>query len=177
LATVVHLLETTLIRVGNDNYVRQNDSYGLTTLKNRHLAIDGAELRFRFKGKSGKQWSVSIRDRRVPEVLRACQELPGQELLQYVNEAGGCQGIDSADVNAYLRELTDADITAKDFRTWAGTVLAALALREYESFDSAAMAKRNIRAAIEKVAAASWQYTGHLPQMLRPSCPDRFISR
>jgi DNA topoisomerase-1 len=153
LATVVHLLETTLIRVGNDDYARQNDSYGLTTLKNRHLAIDGAELRFRFKGKSGKQWSVSIRDRRAAKVLRACHELPGQELLQYVNEAGECQGIDSADVNAYLRELTDADITAKDFRTWAGTVLAALALREFESFDSAAMAKRNIRAAIEKVAA------------------------
>jgi DNA topoisomerase-1 len=153
LSTVVHLLETTLIRVGNDDYARQNGSYGLTTLKNRHLAIDGAELRFRFKGKSGKQWSVSLRDRRVAKVLRACQELPGQELLQYVNEAGECQGIDSADVNAYLRELTDADITAKDFRTWAGTVLAALALREYEAFDSAAMAKRNIRAAIEKVAA------------------------
>jgi DNA topoisomerase I len=153
LATVVHLLETTLIRVGNDDYARQNGSYGLTTLKNRHLAIDGAELRFRFKGKSGKRWSVSLRDRRVAKVLRACQELPGQELLQYVNEAGECQGIDSADVNAYLRELTDADITAKDFRTWAGTVLAALALREYEAFDSAAMAKRNIRSAIEKVAA------------------------
>jgi DNA topoisomerase I len=153
LATVVHLLETTLIRVGNDDYARQNDSYGLTTLKNRHVAIDGAELRFRFKGKSGKQWSVSIKNRRVAKVLRACQELPGQELLQYVDEAGECHPIDSSDVNSYLREIAGAEITAKDFRTWAGTVLAALALREFVSFDSAAMAKRNIRAAIEKVAA------------------------
>jgi DNA topoisomerase I len=152
LATIVHLLETTLIRVGSGAYARQNDSYGLTTLKNRHLAIEGAELRFRFKGKSGRQWSVSIRDRRVAKVLRACQELPGQELLQYLNDAGECQAIDSTDVNSYLREITGADITAKDFRTWAGTVLAALALREFASFDSAAMAKRNIRAAIEKVA-------------------------
>jgi DNA topoisomerase I len=153
LATVVHLLEATLIRVGNDDYARQNDSYGLTTLKNRHLAIDGAELRFCFKGKSGKQWSVTIRNRRVAKVLRACQELPGRELLQYVNDAGQCEDITSADVNGYLGEITAADITAKDFRTWAGTVLAALALREFATFDSAAMAKKNIRAAIEKVAA------------------------
>jgi DNA topoisomerase-1 len=144
LATVVHLLETTLISVGNDDYARQNDSYGLTTLKNRHVAIDGAELRFRFKGKSGKQWSVSIKNRRVAKVPRACQELPSQELLQYVDEAGECQRIDSTDVNSYLREIAGAEITAKDFRTWAGTVLAALALREFTSFDSAAMAKRNI---------------------------------
>jgi DNA topoisomerase I len=153
LATVVHLLELTLIRVGNDDYARQNDSYGLTTLKSRHLAIDGAELRFRFKGKSGRHWSVSIKDRRVAKVLRACQELPGQQLLQYINDAGERQDIDSADVNAYLREITGADITAKDFRTWGGTVLAALALREFASFESVTVAKRNIRAAIEKVAA------------------------
>jgi DNA topoisomerase I len=156
LATVVHLLETTLIRVGNDDYAKRNDSYGLTTLKNRHVAVDGAQLRFRFKGKSGKEWSVSIRDRRVAKVVRAvraCQELPGQELLQYVDEAGECQDVTSADVNAYLREITGTEITAKDFRTWAGTVLAALALREFEAFDSAAKAKKNIRSAIEKVAS------------------------
>jgi DNA topoisomerase I len=153
LATVVHLLETTFIRVGNDDYARQNDSYGVTTLKDRHVSIEGAELRFRFKGKGGKQWSVSIRNRRVAKVLRACQELPGQELLQYVNEAGECQNIGSADVNVYLREITGAEMTARNFRTWAGTVLAASALREFASFDSAAMAKRNVRAAIEKVAA------------------------
>jgi DNA topoisomerase I len=153
LATVVHLLETTLIRVGNDDYAKHNNSYGLTTLKNRHVAVDGNEVRFRFNGKSGKQWSLRVRDRRVAKIIRACQELPGQELLQYVDEEGHCQDITSTDVNDYLKEITGEDITAKDFRTWAGTVLAAMALSELESFDSAAQAKRNLRAAIEKVAA------------------------
>ena len=152
LATVVHLLETTLIRVGNDDYAKQNSSYGLTTLKNRHVAVDGNEVRFRFTGKSGKQWSLRVRDRRVAKIIKACQDLPGQELLQYVDEAGNCQDVTSTDVNEYLKEITGKDITAKDFRTWAGTVLAAMALNELESFDSAAQAKRNLRAAIEKVA-------------------------
>ncbi len=153
LATVVNLLETTLIRVGNDDYAKQNNSYGLTTLKNRHVAIDGAEVRFRFTGKSGKQWSLRLKDRRVARIIRACQELPGQSLLQYVDEAGDCQEITSTDVNDYLRAITGADFTAKDFRTWAGTVLAAMALDEVKSFDSTAEAKRNLRSAIEKVAA------------------------
>jgi DNA topoisomerase-1 len=153
LATVVHLLETTLIRVGNDDYARQNDSYGLTTLKNRHVAVDGTQLRFQFKGKSGKKWSVTIRDRRVAKVIKACQELPGQELLQYIDESRDSQDVTSADVNAYLQEISGTDITAKDFRTWAGTVLAALALRELEGFDSAAKAKKNIRIAVERVAS------------------------
>jgi len=152
LATVVHLLETTLIRVGNDEYAEQNKSYGLTTLKNRHVAIEGSEVRFRFTGKSGKQWSLRVRDRRVAKIIKACQELPGQELLQYIDEAGNCQDVTSTDVNNYLKEITGKDITAKDFRTWAGTVLAAMALNELESFDSAAQAKRNLRAAIEKIA-------------------------
>jgi DNA topoisomerase I len=149
LATVVHLLETTLIRVGNDEYADQNKSYGLTTLKTRHVAIDGNEVRFRFTGKSGKQWSLRVRNRRVAKIIKACQELPGQELLQYVDEAGNCQDVTSTDVNDYLKEITGRDITAKDFRTWAGTVLAAMALSELETFDSAAQAKRNLRAAIE----------------------------
>jgi DNA topoisomerase I len=153
LATVVHLLETTLIRVGNDDYARQNNSYGLTPLKNRHVAVDGNEVRFRFTGKSGRQWSLRVRDKRIAKIIRACQELPGQELLQYVDEEGNCQDITSTDVNGYLKEITGKDITAKDFRTWAGTVLAAMALSELESFDSAAQAKRNLRAAIEKVSA------------------------
>jgi DNA topoisomerase-1 len=153
LATVVHLLETTLIRVGNDDYARQNNSYGLTTLRNRHVAVDGDEVRFRFVGKSGKQWSLRVKDRRVAKIIKACQELPGQELLQYVDEAGLRQDITSTDVNAYLREITGQDVTAKDFRTWAGTVLAAMAMNELESFDNAAEAKRNLRAAIEKVAS------------------------
>ena len=153
LATVVHLLETTLIRVGNDEYAEQNKSYGLTTLKNRHVAVDGNEVRFRFTGKSGKQWSLRVKDPRVAKIIKACQDLPGQELLQYVDEAGNCQDVTSTDVNDYLKEITGRDITAKDFRTWAGTVLAAMALKELETFDSAAQAKRNLRAAIEKVSA------------------------
>jgi DNA topoisomerase I len=153
LATVVHLLETTLIRVGNDDYAKQNNSYGLTTLKNRHVAVDGSEVRFRFTGKSGKQWFLRVRDRRIAKIIRACQDLPGQELLQYIDEAGQCQDVTSTDVNDYLKEITGREITAKDFRTWAGTVLAAMALAELEGFDSAAQAKRNLRAAIEKVAA------------------------
>jgi len=153
LATVVHLLETTLIRVGNDDYAKQNKSYGLTTLKNRHVAIEGSEVRFRFTGKSGKQWSLKVKDRRVAKIIKACQELPGQELLQYLDEGGKQQDVTSSDVNAYLKEITGQDITAKDFRTWAGTVLAALALKELESFDTAAQAKRNLRQAIERVAA------------------------
>jgi DNA topoisomerase I len=153
LATVVHLLETTLIRVGNDDYAKQNNSYGLTTLKTRHVAVDGNEVRFRFTGKSGKQWSLRIKDRRIAKIVRACQELPGQELLQYLDEEGNPQDVTSSDVNAYLKEITGEDITAKDFRTWAGTVLAAMALNEMQSFDSAAQAKRNVRTAIENVAA------------------------
>jgi DNA topoisomerase-1 len=153
LATVVHLLETTLIRVGNDEYAQQNNSYGLTTLKARHVAVDGNEVRFRFTGKSGKQWSLRVRDRRIAKIIRTCDELPGQELLQYLDENGKPQGVTSSDVNAYLKKITGSDITAKDFRTWAGTVLAAIALNEMKSFGSAAQAKRNLRAVIEKVAA------------------------
>jgi len=152
LATVVQLLEITLIRIGNDDYAKQNDSYGLTTLKNRHVAVKGAEVRFRFTGKSGKQWSLRVKDRRIARIVKSCQELPGQELLQYVDEDGNRQDVTSADVNAYLREITGQEITAKDFRTWAGTVLAAVALKDVVDFDSAAEGKKNLKAAIEKVA-------------------------
>lgn len=152
LATVVHLLETTLIRVGNDDYARTNKSYGLTTLRDPHVRIEGSALSFRFKGKSGKTWDVSLKDRRVARIVKACQDLPGQELFQYLDPDGTQRDVTSSDVNAYLREITGEDFTAKDFRTWAGTVLAALALREFETFDSEAGAKRNIRAAIENVA-------------------------
>ncbi len=153
LATVVHLLETTLIRVGNDDYAKENKSYGLTTLQNRHVEVEGSEVRFRFTGKSGKQWSLKVKDRRVAKIIKACQELPGQELLQYIDEDRTYQDVTSNDVNAYLKEITAEEITAKDFRTWAGTLLAALALKEVETFDSAAQAKRNLRAAIERVSA------------------------
>jgi DNA topoisomerase I len=153
LATVVHLLEATLIRVGNDDYARQNNSYGLTTLKTRHVAVNGHDVRFRFTGKSGKQWSLRVRDRRIAKIIRACQDLPGQELLQYLDDDGQPQDVTSSDVNAYLKEITGKNTTAKDFRTWAGTVLAAMALNELKSFDSAAQAKRNLRTAIESVAS------------------------
>ncbi|MGU3538468.1 DNA topoisomerase IB [Methylobacterium sp. A54F] len=153
LATVVHLLETTLIRVGNDDYARTNRSYGLTTLRDPHVKIAGSALRFRFKGKSGKTWDLAVKDRRVARIVKACQDLPGQELFQYIDGEGTQRDVTSADVNAYLREITGQDITAKDFRTWAGTVLAALALRAFEAFDSEAKAKKNVRAAIEDVSA------------------------
>jgi DNA topoisomerase-1 len=153
LATVVHLLETTLIRVGNDDYARTNKSFGLTTLRDRHASVAGSELTFRFKGKSGKTWDLGLKDRRVARIVKACQDLPGQELFQYRDADGAVRDVTSADVNAYLREITGQDITAKDFRTWAGTVLAALALQEFEAFDSEAKAKKNLRAAIEGVAA------------------------
>jgi DNA topoisomerase-1 len=152
LASVVHLLETTLIRVGNDEYARQNKSFGLTTLRNRHAKVNGTEVRFQFMGKSGRKWSLGLRDRRVARIIRTCQELPGQQLLQYRNGSGDVHGVSSSDVNDYLHEISGEDITAKDFRTWAGTILAALALNEVQSFDSQAQAKRNLRTAIETVA-------------------------
>jgi DNA topoisomerase-1 len=163
LATVVRLLETTLIRVGNDDYAKQNGSYGLTTLRNRHVQVVGAELRFSFKGKSGKSWKLLIADRRIARILRECQDLPGQELFQYVDEDGQRRGIDSGDVNEYLREIAGSDVTAKDFRTWAGTVLAALALKEFERFDTKAAAKRNVKRAIEQVS----QRLGNTPTICR----------
>ncbi|CAA2137187.1 MULTISPECIES: DNA topoisomerase IB [Methylobacterium] len=153
LATIVHLLEATLIRVGNDDYARTNKSYGLTTLRDPHVTVAGAELTFRFKGKSGKMWNLSVKDRRVARIVKSCQDLPGQELFQYIDDAGQTRDVTSADVNAYLREITGQEITAKDFRTWAGTVLAALALQEFEAFDTEAKAKKNLRAAIESVAS------------------------
>ena len=153
LATVVHLLETTLIRVGNDDYARENKSYGLTTLRTPHVKVEGAELRFQFKGKSGKTWRLQVKDRRIAKIVRACQDLPGQRLFQYQDEEGEVCEVTSADVNAYLREITGRDVTAKDFRTWAGTVMAALALQEFEAFDTQATQKKNLKAAIERVSA------------------------
>jgi DNA topoisomerase-1 len=153
LATVVHLLETTMIRVGNDDYAKQNKSYGLTTLRDRHVAVDGAEMKFRFKGKSGKTWNLKVKDRRVAKIVRACQDLPGQELFQYLDEDKQVRDVTSSDVNAYLREISGQEITAKDFRTWTGTVLAALSLAEFTEVDTKAAAKKNVREAIEKVSA------------------------
>jgi DNA topoisomerase-1 len=153
LATVVYLLETTMIRVGNSSYARENKSYGLTTLLNRHVRIEGSEIRFHFKGKSGKIWRLGVRDRRIARIVKSCQELPGQHLFQYIDEAGQRQAVTSSDVNAYLKQISGADITAKDFRTWTGTVLAAMALSDFETADTRARAKKNVTRAIEHVSA------------------------
>jgi DNA topoisomerase I len=153
LATVVRLLEATLIRVGNQEYARENRSYGLTTMRDRHVDFAGAKLIFEYRGKGGRQHRISLRDRRLARIVRSCQELPGQHLFQYLDDEGQRQEVDSADVNAYLQEITGEPFTAKDFRTWAGTVLASLALSEFESFDTQAAAKRNVTRAIEQVAA------------------------
>ncbi len=152
LATVVSLLDKTLIRVGNDGYARDNGSYGLTTLRSRHLEVDGTEMRFHFKGKSGKTWRLSVRDRRIARIVRSIQDLPGQHLFQYLDDEGAARSINSADVNDYLREIAGADVSAKDFRTWAGTVLAVLALSALEAFTTQTQAKMNVRRAIEAVA-------------------------
>jgi len=152
LATVVRLLEVSLIRVGNDEYARENDSFGLTTMRNKHVDVRGADLRFHFRGKSGKWHNVDIHDRRLAKIVERCQDLPGQELFQFVDDDGARHDVRSEDVNEYLREITGQDFTAKDFRTWAGTVLAATALREFEKFDTQAQAKKNVVAAIESVA-------------------------
>jgi DNA topoisomerase-1 len=153
LATVVHLLDTTLIRIGNQDYARANESYGLTTLRNRHVAVTSSELRFDFKGKSGKIWKLKVRDRRIARIVRQIQELPGQQLFQYINRSGEMRAVTSSDVNDYLREISGEPVSAKDFRTWAGTVLAAMELGELAAFASATAAKKNVREAISRVAA------------------------
>jgi DNA topoisomerase-1 len=153
LATVVHLLENTLIRVGNADYAKQNKSYGLTTLRDRHVDVDGGEMRFAFRGKSGRVWKLRVHDRRIARIVKACQDIPGQHLFQYYDEAGERHPVTSSDVNSYLREATGQDITAKDFRTWHGTLLAAMALREFEAIDGAARTKKAVRQAVERVAA------------------------
>ncbi len=152
LAAVVRLLETTLIRVGNDEYAKQNKSYGLTTIRNKHADVKGSTVRFEFRGKSGVEHAIDLEDKRIAKIVRQCQDLPGEELFGYVDDGGQARDVGSADVNDYLREITGKEFTAKDFRTWAGTVLAARALQEFEQVDSQAMAKKNVVAAIESVA-------------------------
>jgi len=152
LATVVRLLETTLIRVGNDEYARANHSYGLTTLHNQHVKVNGSEMSFRFNGKSGKRHYISVRDRHLARIVKRSQDLPGQVLFQYVDEEGVQRTVDSADVNEYIKQISGAEFTSKDFRTWAGTMLAAWALQALEDFDSEVQAKHNVVRAIEAVA-------------------------
>lgn len=152
LAAIVKLLEKTAIRIGNEEYARSNQSFGLTTLKNRHAKIEGAHLIFKFKGKSSVQHTIDLNDRRLARIVAKTQDLPGQDLFEWVDAENNPHTISSADVNDYLREISGEDFTAKDFRTWTGTVLAALALREMEAFDSQTQAKKNVVRAIENVA-------------------------
>jgi DNA topoisomerase-1 len=152
LATVVSLLESTLIRVGNEESARQDGSFGLTTMRGRHVAVSGAAIRFRFRGKSGVQHIIDVSNKRLARIVKQCQDLPGQELFQYLDADGECHTIDSADVNQYLQRISGQAFTAKDFRTFVGTVLAARALREFEAFDSQTQAKHNVMRAIEFVA-------------------------
>ena len=153
LATVVELLEKTLIRVGNTVYARDNKSFGLTTLHGRHVGVNGAELRFRFKGKSGRSWNLRLSDRRVAKVIRSLQELPGQRLFRYLNDDGHVQTIDSDDVNAYIHRIAGAEFSSKHFRTWAGTVCAASLLRETALPPSRKAAAQCLNAVIDEVAA------------------------
>jgi len=163
LATVVRLLEITLIRVGNDAYARTNQSFGLTTMRDKHAEISGSKIRFQFKGKSGKKWLIDVNDRRLAKIVKSCRDIPGYELFQYIDETGKRQDVTSSDVNDYLREITGQDFTAKDFRTWAGTVLAAVALQQFETFKNKTHAKRNVVRAIECVA----ERMGNTPSICR----------
>ena len=165
LAAVVRLLEKTGVRVGNEEYARENRSFGLTTLRSRHADVGSSRIRFRFRGKGGKEHDVELSDRRLARIVARCQELPGQALFTYLDENGEARTVDSADVNEYLREISGEEFTAKDFRTWSGTVLAAWALAELTEFDSEAQAKKNVVRAVEAVA----ERLGNTPAVSRRS--------
>jgi DNA topoisomerase-1 len=162
-AAVVRLLEKTLARVGNEEYARDNKSFGLTTLRNRHTRVNGSRITFDFRGKHGIDHHVDLADRRLANIVKRCRELPGQHLFQFTDQDGTRHAIGSDDVNAYLHEVSGEDITAKDFRTWAATNLAAMALRELERFDSAAKNKKNVVQAVEAVAGL----LGNTPSVCR----------
>jgi len=165
LAAVVQLLEKTLIRVGNEEYARDNKSYGLTTMRDKHVKVGEQRLRFHFRGKSGVEHEVTLSDRRLARTVKRCRDLPGHELFQYLDDGGQRKTITSDDVNDYLREITGEEFTAKDFRTWAGTVLCSLALREFDTCLSEAQAKKNVVAAVKQVAAR----LGNTPSVCRKS--------
>ncbi|MEB3358757.1 MAG: DNA topoisomerase IB [Synechococcales bacterium] len=176
LALVVKLLEKTLIRVGNVEYARENDSYGLTTLRTRHVDIAGSQVEFEFTGKSGVEHHIELADRRLARVIQRCYEIPGYTLFQYIDEDGQRQQVDSGDVNEYLRELTGEDLTAKEFRTWGGTVLMALELGNAEPEVSKTAAKQQITAAIKVVA----EQLGNRPATCRkyyvhPRIPEAYL--
>ena len=152
LAAVVRLLETTLIRVGNEEYAHENKSYGLTTIHDNHAKVRGSTIHFHFRGKSGVEHSIDLTDPRLAKIVRKCQDLPGEELFAFMDHDGKTHDLKSDDVNDYLHEIAGEEFTAKDFRTWAGTVLAARALQEFEAVDSEARRKKNVVKAVESVA-------------------------
>jgi DNA topoisomerase-1 len=153
LAAVVRILDTSLVRVGNPEYTRMNDSFGLTTLRDRHARVEGSVLRFRFRGKAGKEHIVHIQDARLARIVRRCQDIPGEELFQFIDDEGESHPVTSGDVNDYLREISGGELTSKDFRTWGATVLAAEALVQQGRFTSESEAKSNVVQAIKEVAA------------------------
>lgn len=165
LATVVQLLDATAIRIGNEEYAKENASFGLTTLHNEHVDVTGQKMHFHFKGKSGKVHIIELKDQRLAKIIKKLQDLPGQEIFQFVDDAGETHSIESDDVNDYLHALTHQDFTAKDFRTWTGTVCAAEALKELGVFDSPTQAKKNISDAIKQAAAK----LGNTPAICRKS--------
>jgi DNA topoisomerase I len=168
LAAVVWLLEKTGVRVGNEEYARDNSSFGLTTLRDRHATVGSKRIRFRFRGKGGKAAEVEVSDARLARIVGRCQDLPGQELFAYLDEAGAIHSVGSSDVNDYLREISGHDFTAKDFRTWAATVLAVRALTGQEPVASAAQGNRKVVRAIETVA----EWLGNTPAVARNSYVD-----
>lgn len=163
LATIVSIMERTFIRVGNEEYARDNNSYGLTTMRNKHVDVKGSKLRFKFRGKSGVQHEMDVDDRRLARIVKKVQDLPGQKVFGYVDEEGEARDIKSQDVNDYLREITGDEFTAKDFRTWAGTVLAAVALDAIERFENKTQAKKNVKEAISAVS----KILGNTPAVCR----------
>jgi DNA topoisomerase I len=163
LAAIVRLLETTFIRVGNTEYAKTNKSYGLTTMRNKHVAVKSSTVTFNFQGKSGVEHTIDLQDRRLAKIVERCRDLPGYELFQYLDNEGNRHSIDAADVNDYLREITEQDFTAKDFRTWAGTVLACEMLRQFDPAESDTQAKKNVVAAIKTVA----ERLGNTPSVCR----------
>jgi len=175
MATVITLLDATLIRVGNTQYARDNRSYGLTTLRSRHVEVNGSAIRFQFRGKSGVEHQITVRDRRLARIIKRCQEIPGQNLFQYLDENGERHTVSSADVNAYLQTLTGADFTAKDYRTWAGSVLALSVLRELQ-WEPESDAKRHVVEMVKNVA----RQLGNTPAVCRkcyihPAVLDAFM--
>jgi DNA topoisomerase I len=165
LATVVALLDDTLARVGNEEYARENDSFGLTTLRQKHVDVDGTSVSFEFRGKSGKRHHIEVRNRKLASIVRRYLDLPGYELFQYLDEQGQRHVIQSDDVNDYLREITGQDFTAKDFRTWGGTTLAMRNLRDLGGFDSETEARQHVQEAI----AAAARRLGNTPTICRKS--------